>query len=116
MPQPAGVVLDDLDDYTLLRTLFKNYRGGNPGEDHGLCLSLGGLAIMASYFQSYHVPVPEGYSPTAKHLLYFDRVCSMPWYLDDFHGLVLFEAELAMRAKLVGDIDALLTAFEIYGS
>jgi hypothetical protein len=52
----------------------------------------------------------QGFVPKPSHLLFFDRSCTMPWYLDS-RVLILFEAQLAMRAKLVGDINQLLTAF-----
>lgn len=113
-PHPVAVVIDDNDDMGLVRLLFKNFRGGNEGENRGLALTNGGLAIMQLYFRSYTINMPDDYVPQSKHLLYMDRLASMPWYLDR-ENLILFEPELAMRAKLAGDIETLIQVFEIKG-
>ena len=113
-PHPVAVVIDDQDDMGLIRLLFKNYRGGNEGENKGLSLTEGGLAIIQLYFKSYRIPMPENYVTQSKHLLYMDRVTTMPWHLDR-QFLTLFEPDLAMMAKLAGDIDALMEVFDIKG-
>lgn len=109
--QPAGAVFDDLSDDELVRVIFANYRGGLLSKGRGLRLTPGGLAIMQSYFTVYKVefdPVPIY---NAKHILFLDRAAHMPWAIDPEGSLWTMEAQLAMRAKLVGDLDVLVNAF-----
>lgn len=92
--------------------MFVNFRGGNEHK-YGLQLSQGGLAIMGSYFRKYLVTFPDQQTFSSRHILYLDRTCGMPWYATNFLPIEItfFEADLAMRAKLVGDLDILLNAF-----
>ena len=110
-PQPAGAVFDELADVEMVRVMFANYRGGLLSKGRGLRLTNGGLAIMQSYFTVYKVqfePVPVY---NARHILFLDRIARMPWAIDHEGKLWTMDAQLAMRAKLVGDLDTLITAF-----
>lgn len=102
-----------MTDDEVIRTMFKNFRGGNEDALHGLQLSQGGLAIMSSFFRKYEVVFPDQQTFSSRHILYLDRQCSMPWYATNYLPITVtfFEADLAMRAKLVGDLDILLNAF-----
>lgn len=100
------------DDHYIVRALFSNYREVAPGESKGLRLSPIGIAVMQKFFQNWTVHLPEDYIVKSRHVLYLDRITTMPWYLDG-PLLILFEPELAMRAKLVGDIDSLISAFVV---
>jgi hypothetical protein len=109
-PKPAGSIIDDYTNEELIRIIFANFRGGTYNR-RGLRLTNGGLAIMQSYFTVYKVcfnPVPVY---NARHILYLDRICRMPWCIDNEGSLWTMEAELAMRAKLVGNLDTLVSAF-----
>jgi hypothetical protein len=100
------------EDSYLCRAIFSNYREGAPGEGRGLRLSAIGLSTFQLFFQSWEVHLPEDYIVKSRHVLYLDNITTMPWYLDG-PQLILFESELAMRAKLVGDLDSLISAFVI---
>ncbi len=99
----------DKTDTEIYHLLFANLRKSTSGVK-GLRLTHMGLTIMESCFVAWTLKLPKRFVLLPKHLLFFDRTCTMPWFLDT-KILVLFEAELAMRAKLVGNIDHLLTAF-----
>jgi len=101
-----------MTDHELIRMMFTNLRTGD-GTYRGLQLSQGGLAIMESFFRSYPVVFPDQQTFSSRHILYLDRMCSMPWSASAFLPITItfFEPDLAMRAKLVGDLDVLLTAF-----
>ncbi len=79
----------------------------------GLQLTQGGLAIMESFFKSFKVVFPDQQTFSSRHILYLDRMCSMPWFATPMLPVTItfFEPDLAMKAKLVGDLDILLTAF-----
>jgi hypothetical protein len=98
-----------LSDSALYRLVFKNVRNID-GEIAGLRLTKDGLALLRKRFAHWSLNMEQGFIPKPSHLLFFDRSCTMPWYLDS-KVLILFERQLAMRAKLVGDINQLLTAF-----
>jgi len=103
----VGVANDDVVLYHLLFANVRNILDGNP---KGLRLTKVGLKILRRMFQNWTLKMEDGFIPKPCHLLFFDRTCTMPWFLDT-RVLVLFEPQLAMRAKLVGNIDQLLTAF-----
>lgn len=102
-----------MSDDEVIRMMFTNFRGGNEDAKHGLQLSQGGIAIMGSYFKKFEVVFPDQQTFSSRHILYLDRGCSMPWYATNYLPITItfFEADLAMRAKLVGDLDILLNAF-----
>lgn len=112
-PQAAATNIVGMTDDEVIRMMFSNYRGGT---DHpqGLQLSQGGFAIMTSFFRSFPVVFPDQQIFSSRHILYLDRMCTMPWYAtnDLPIKITFFEPDLAMRAKLVGDLDTLMTAFE----
>jgi hypothetical protein len=105
--------ITNMTDDELIRMMFSNLRGGNEDSKHGLRLSQGGLAIMTSFFKKFEVVFPDQQTFSSRHVLYLDRHCSMPWHANNYLPITVtfFEADLAMRAKLVGDLDILLDAF-----
>lgn len=108
-PHPAATLIEAMDDEEVKRLLFANFRGSNT-EARGLLLTQGGLAIMSVFFKAYEVNFQEPLLITGKHLLYLDRICKAPWHID-VDCLTLFDPDLAMKAKLVGSIDALIEGF-----
>lgn len=103
----------DLDPVeVLLRRYFLNYRGGDPENARGLRLTDSGLLAMRCFFKSYDIELQSDYKPRNKHVVYLDRNCKMPWHLKANH-LILFESEMAFKAKLVGDLDLLVNSFKI---
>ena len=111
-PKPAATNTVGMTDEELIRMMFVNVRGAI-GEQRGLQLSQGGMAIMKSFFKSYIVVFPDQLTFSSRHILYLDRMCKMPWSADSTLPVTItfFEADLAMKAKLIGDLDILLTAF-----
>lgn len=116
-PSPGFDALKDLDDIVIIRSLFQNYRNSD-GLEAGLRLSPTGQLIISNYFKQWKIKLTAK-TFDSRDLLWLDRVCSLPWFMDTpiqnpTHidiTLYLMEAELAMRAKLVGDFNALKTAF-----
>jgi hypothetical protein len=102
-----------MSDEELARMMFSNYRGRSFQDARGLLLSQGGYAIMSSFFRQYPVVFPDQLTFSSRHILYLDRTCRMPWRYDNTLPVTItfFEPDLAMRAKLVGDLDTLMTAF-----
>jgi hypothetical protein len=102
-----------MTDDEVIRMMFVNLRGGSDDAKHGLQLSQGGLAIMSGYFKGFEVVFPDQKIFSSRHILHLDRTCKMPWYATNYLPITVtfFEADLAMRAKLVGDLDVLLNAF-----
>lgn len=111
-PVAAASQLPGMSDEEIIRMMFVNFRGGNDNK-HGLQLSQGGLAIMSSYFKKFEVVFPDQQIFSSRHILYLDRMCRMPWYTTNYLPITiqLFEPDLAMKAKLVGDLDTLIQAF-----
>lgn len=111
-------VIEDDDDNFLIRHLFMNYRNSD-GHESGLRLSEHGQLVISKYFKQWSVNLTAT-SFGSREILWLDRICRMPYHIivKERDGptihiiLVLMEAELAMRAKLVGNLDALKTAFE----
>lgn len=105
--------IPNMTDEEIIRMMFKNFRGGNDDAKHGLQLSQGGLAIMSGFFKKYEIVFPDQQTFSSRHILYLDRQCGMPWHANNYLPItvIFFEADLAMRAKLVGDLDILLNAF-----
>lgn len=108
-PHPLAGELGE-DDAVLVRRYFNNYRAGDIEKPRGLRLRNEGLIIMKCFFKSWDLPLARDYRINSRHLLYLDRVCTMPWFLSP-KQLTLFEPGLAMRAKLIGDLDILKDAF-----
>lgn len=111
-PHPAATTIETMNDEEVIRMMFTNLRTGD-GVWRGLQLSQGGLAIMESFFKSFPVTFPDQQTFSSYHILYLDRMCAMPWSASPMLPVTItfFEPDLAMRAKLVGDLDILLTAF-----
>jgi hypothetical protein len=99
----------DTDD-VLMRKMFLNFRGGDPENTRGLRLTDYGLMTMRCFLKSYDIELQSDYRPKPRHVIYLDRNCRMPWHMKTNH-LILFEAEMALKAKLVGDLDLLVTSF-----
>lgn len=111
-PLGHDVVHDD-DEY-LIHRYFRNVRGTGASA-RGLRLTDEGVEMMKSFFAHWIISLPADYTPKTQHIIFMDRIATMPWHL---HGptLTLFEPDLAMRLKLVGDIDSLINAFEVQGA
>lgn len=111
-PKPAATLINTMTDDEVIRMIFSNIRNGD-GQMRGLQLTQGGLAIMESFFKSFKVVFPDQQTFSSRHILYLDRMCSMPWFATPMLPVTItfFEPDLAMKAKLVGDLDILLTAF-----
>ena len=111
-PSAASSMFPGMTDEEIIRMMFTNIRSGT-SELKGLQLSQGGLAVMKSFFRSYIVSFPDQPTFSSRHILYLDRMCKMPWSADAHLPVTItfFEADLAMKAKLVGNLDILLTAF-----
>lgn len=93
------------DDEAVLRMMFLNYRAGNGSK--GYRLTNFGLQYCKTFFQSWHIEMDGNFRVRPRHVLFLDRNCKFPYHL--FHNhLTLFEGELAMRLKLVDDLDALI--------
>lgn len=111
-PKVAATLIDQMTDDEVIRMMFSNIRNGD-GDMRGLQLTQGGLAIMQSFFKAYRVEFPDQQTFSSRHILYLDRICKMPWSATPILPVTItfFEPGLAMKAKLVGDLDILLTAF-----
>jgi len=96
---------------TLLRRYFLNYRGGDPDQARGLRLTDTGLLTMRCFFKAHDIELQSDYKPRNRHVVYLDRHCKMPWHLKNNH-VIFFESEMAVKAKLVGDLDLLVTSFQ----
>lgn len=112
-------ILADDDDNFVKRHLFQNYRTAD-GDESGLRLTPAGHLILSKYFKLWRIRLTCR-AMSSRHYLYLDRVCNMPWYIEVAENLpdgslivllTLMEADLAMKAKLIGDLDILRTAFE----
>jgi hypothetical protein len=108
---PLCLELETDDNQELMRKYFLNYRGGDPENARGLRLTHSGLMTMKCFFKCYDIELPGDYKSKPRHILYLDRNCRMPWHLYENH-LQLFEEEMAFRAKLVGDLDLLVSSFQ----
>jgi hypothetical protein len=94
-----------VSDEQACHKVFHSYRsrGDNP---KGLRLTWLGLQLLATYFRSYEVKVPEDYRLGTLDLLYLDNRAQMPYYIgygetdEGTVKLVVFEAKLAIVLKL----------------
>ena len=111
-PAACASEIPGMTDEEVIRMMFVNFRNGTEHKQ-GLQLSQGGIAVMGSFFRKFTVVFPDQQTFSSRHILYLDRTCTMPYYATNFLPIEItfFEADLAMRAKLVGDLDILLTAF-----
>lgn len=104
-----------MPDQGLLRSMFSSYRSGDapaagstPVLPRGLKLSKFGLEVMRRYFKSYEVAMPDGERVETRHLLYLDRVATMPYYCSR-DGFVFYEHQLAIKLRLAdGKIGTLI--------
>lgn len=109
---PLAMELETVSTEDLIRRFFLNYRGGDPSASRGLRLTHTGVAIMRYFFTAHDIDLGEDYRAMPRHLLYLDRVCTMPWHLY-MDKLVLFEDRLAVQLKLVGNMDDLINSFPL---
>lgn len=72
-----------------------------------------GLVIVGSVFKNYEFKFEKRKSLTPRYIITFNKICTMPWYIDSSR-IVFFEGEVALRYKLVGDIDQFMVAFDDY--
>lgn len=111
-PCVLGSSLLSLTDEELIRNIFINYRKTSEGA-RGLRIHGEAELLLSYYFDSYKIPLGDPYIAKPSHLVFLDRAATMPWYINS-EGLVLFEKELAMRARMLGDMDSLIEGFEDY--
>ena len=78
--------------------IFHSYRG-NENSARGLRLSEVGLQLLKTFFKCYHIAMPAGYAIKLPHLLYLDRVSTMPYWLSDT-DLTVFDTELGVMLKM----------------
>jgi hypothetical protein len=87
--------------------IFHSYRG-NERSARGWRLSEVGLQLLKTFFKCYHIQMPAGYAVKLPHLLYLDRVSSMPYWLSD-KDLTVFDTELGAMLKMCdGSLDLLI--------
>lgn len=91
-------LINGLPDIVLLRFIFSNYRIDDQGIGRGLKLTENGLNLLRLFFNGYEVKRTEEII-TAKHLLYFDTMSRMPYYIgkDKF---VIFDGFFCIKLKL----------------
>lgn len=111
-PCILGSSLLSLTDEELIRNMFINYRKTSDGA-RGLRIHGEAELLLSYYFDSYKIHLGDPYVVKPAHLVFLDRVTTMPWYINA-EGLVLFERELAMRARMISDMDSLIEGFEDY--
>ena len=107
-----GSSLLSLPDEELIRNIFVNYRKTSTGA-RGLRIHEEAELLLSYHFDSYKISLGELYIEKPAHTIFLDRVATMPWCLNA-HGIILFEKELAMRTKMVGDLDSLIEGFDDY--
>lgn len=102
--------LSEFDDEALTRAMFWNYRGRK--DLRGFRLTHFGLQIMKLFFQGHEISIPKSEKLQALHLLYLEKVCSLPYYISlDF--IMLYDSDLVLKLKLAsGDIDTLIAMEE----
>jgi hypothetical protein len=97
------------DTQEICQLIFKNYRG-DPCSAKGLKLSEVGLQLMKSFFKGYDIPMAEGYKVKLPHLLYLDRVSTLPYFINN-KMFTTFDSDLAMMLRLSdGKIETLIEA------
>lgn len=113
-PAACAVEVPNMTDEEVMRMMFTNFRGGHKDQLSGLQLSQGGLAIMKKFFKAYPIEFPNQLTFSSRHILYLDRMATMPWHATPMLPVTItfFEPDLAMKAKLVGDLDILMGAFD----
>lgn len=109
-----GSSLLSLDDSQLIRNMFVNYRITSDST-RGLRIHGEAELLLSYYFSSYKIELPQPYVEKPSHTIFLDRVTTMPWYLTS-QEIVLYERELALRLKMVGDIETLMNGFDDYSS
>ena len=103
--------VETLTNEDLYRKYFLNFRRSDDTMTRGLRLTHEGFTVIKEFFDHYEIPIQEKFHITSKHILFLDRSCTLPFYISS-KQFILFERELAMRAKLIGDFDVLIEAFE----
>jgi hypothetical protein len=116
-PMVGWEILKDPDTNVILRKVFSNYRRFDK-EEAGLRLTHEAQTLFRIYFQQWPVHlIADNFA--SREVLFLDRTCAMPWYVeigehDGYHlklTLYLMERDFAMKAKLVGHMNSLMTAF-----
>jgi hypothetical protein len=95
---PLKKMIEGKSTQEICQLIFKNYRG-DPSKAKGLKLSEVGLQLMKSFFKGYDVPMPEGYKVKLPHLLYLDRISTLPYFINN-KCFTTFDSDLAMMLKL----------------
>ena len=95
-------------DIEIARMMFSNYRGTG-ATAKGLRLTPLGLSWMRKHFQAYDISVPDGTGHPPSHIVYLDRHCKLPYFINDDKSLVLFDSMFGVRLKLSnGDLSLLI--------
>lgn len=110
-PCVLGSSLLSMSDEDMIRSIFINCRNTSDGLK-GLRIHGEAELLLSYYFDSYKIPL-DMVIEKPSHVVFLDRVTTMPWYFNP-KELILFEKELAMRARIVGDLDSLIEGFEDY--
>src|SRR3954471_24936740 len=82
------------NDIVLYYLLFSNLRHVATPNIKGFRLTKMGLKVLQPLYQNWVLTMEKDFTPKPCHLIFFDRTCTMPWFLDT-RVLVLFEAQLA---------------------
>lgn len=103
---PNFQMLFSKNEEELCHILFRSYRT-NGKDRNGLRLTRLGFEIMKIKWQNHILPMPK----TTEYLrpailLYLDRVMAQPYYISRLE-FATFDADFAMKLKLVGDLDTL---------
>jgi len=105
---PLGEALQADDDYDVLRSLFLNFRAGDQNNPKGLRLSHMGLQYAKLCFQHWEIIFDGNWRVSPNHVIFLDRHCQLPYHL--FHNhLTLFDKELAVQIKLIGNLDTYMS-------
>lgn len=104
---PLKSILDGLTIQEVCYLIFHSYRG-TAVSAKGMRLTDMGLNLLKTFFKCYDIDLKPGYQLKLPHLLYLDRVSTMPYWIDNSY-CAMFDSELGMMFKLTeGDIVALI--------
>lgn len=94
------------------RFFFMNYRK-HGGKRIGTRLTAIGSEILSLFFTPYEFEFEKKTATLPKYLILLSKVSNMPWYIDSSR-IIFYEAELAFRYRLSGDIETFCNAFDDY--
>jgi hypothetical protein len=100
---PLGQAIQG-DDSDVLRELFLNYRERDPLNPKGFRLTNIGLQYMKMCFAHWEIHLDGNWRINPKHVIFLDRHCKLPYHLYA-NILTMFDKEIAIQIKLIGDLD-----------